>query len=215
MGTSIVTIQEFGALACFVLAAMVVMAPVPSLMGTRRARVPRRADFRRRSLGGASARLISLATATVGLLVLATACGPVPSSERVDLNPNGVIFPAEATDAELGWISGESAGSWTPTEADVAALEEALVPFLRQAKHPWLRPDPPIWERVPQYYRQYLGVVEDGERVIFANFFCHVAEGQDWQRELVFVMDGGDCYFSLKYDPQQRRFFDLNVNGEA
>jgi hypothetical protein len=28
-------------------------------------------------------------------------------------------------------------------------------------------------------------------------------------------MDGGDCYFQVKYNPQTGKFFDFAVNGQS
>ena len=151
------------------------------------------------------------------LLAVLAACQPVPSPATTPspaLNPNGVIFSAKQTERELSYIAPQAIGAWTPTAAEVAKLEAALPAFLQNAKNDWLRPDPPIWEREPDTMRQYLGIVEDGAEVIYANFFCN-AHDDDWHNELVMVMDGGDCYFQVKYDPGTDKFFDFSVNGES
>jgi hypothetical protein len=135
---------------------------------------------------------------------------PVAQSER---SPNGVIFSAEQAEVQFPSIGMQVEGTWTPTDADVARLEAALPDFLRTAEDPWLMPDPPIWERAPEYKRQYLGIIEAGEQVIYANFFC--SDHENWQEQVVFVLDGGDCYFQVKYNPQTDEFYDLSVNGQA
>jgi hypothetical protein len=57
---------------------------------------------------------------------------PPPPAER---SPNGVIFTAEQAGENLTWLNGEIEGVWTPTDADVVALEADLLPFLRTAEH--------------------------------------------------------------------------------
>ena len=37
----------------------------------------------------------------------------------------------------------------------------------------------------------------------------------DWNTRLVVVLDGGSCFFVVKYDPESQEFMDLVVNGEA
>jgi hypothetical protein len=32
---------------------------------------------------------------------------------------------------------------------------------------------------------------------------------------LIFVSDGGSCYFELNYEPQSGTFSDLSIHGEA
>ncbi len=123
----------------------------------------------------------------------------------------GVIFAASTEERDISFYRGE--GGWLPQPADIEALEAALIPFLRQAEHPWLRPEPPIWERVPTYVRQYRGVLVDGERVIYAAFFCRALDG--WQTEVIDILDGGDCYFQVGYNLDTNEFIYFSVNGES
>lgn len=152
-------------------------------------------------------------TATAIPTVAATA---TPEASTVIQNENSIIFPAEAV--QEGWWGEagyrEAGESWTPQPEQIAALEAALVPFLQNADDPWLKPDPPIWERLPDYERQYAGLVEEGQRIIYGNFFCD-GEIFEWQQEWIVVDDGGDCYFQIKYDVERDRLFDLSVNGAA
>jgi hypothetical protein len=67
---------------------------------------------------------------------------------------------------------------------------------------------------VPDYKRQYLGILENGEQIIYANFFCD-ATFEEWRQEFVLVNDGGDCFFQVKYNVATGEFYDFSVNGEA
>ena len=125
-----------------------------------------------------------------------------------------MIFTAEQSEEFLPWLEPQAEGTWTPSDADVANLEGNLLPFLHTAEHRMWRPEPPIWERVPDYMRQYVGLIENGKQVIYANFFCD-AYDMPWREDLVFVSDGGDCFFQVKYDIANGEFYDLNVHGEA
>lgn len=102
-------------------------------------------------------------------------------------------------------------GYWTPEQAQILALETQLGPYLQQAAG---QSDPTIVPRLPEYKRQYAGIVRAGRQLIYINAFCQTL-GIDWQRELVVVDDGGACFFSLIYDPQRGAFTDLLINGEA
>jgi hypothetical protein len=57
--------------------------------------------------------------------------------------------------------------------------------------------------------------MKEGKQVIYANFFCQVFDGMDWEEEFVFVSDGGDCYFQVLYHVATGEFSDFSVNGEA
>lgn len=105
-------------------------------------------------------------------------------------------------------------GDWAPTVKEVLTLEEQLVTYLPQQQHAFDSLQAPIVERLPSYKRQYWGALENEKRVIVVNLFCD-APHYDWTEQLVFVLDGGDCYFRLKYDVEAGTFFNLIVNGSA
>jgi hypothetical protein len=121
-----------------------------------------------------------------------------------------VIFEREAA---RKWMSGRSDTGelWTPALADVTALEAKLPAYLRASYKDQSKE--PLWKRAPGYKRQYFGITYQGARVIYANFFCDAPAS--WRTVLVDVDDGGDCYFSVKYDAKRGTFQDLMVNGEA
>jgi hypothetical protein len=129
---------------------------------------------------------------------------------------DGVIFAGEnAKDAGVEFDFSEPIiDYWTPTEADVAALEAGLVPFL-ESEIPQDHYNRRILERLDLYKRQYFGLtLQAGQPVIYANFFC-VDEFDYWLESLVFVMDGGECFFQLVYDPATAEFSRLRINGMA
>lgn len=100
---------------------------------------------------------------------------------------------------------------WTPSRAEVLALEERLGPYVRAAA-PQDYPGP--LKSLAAYKRQYQGLWIKEQRVIAVNFFCN-AHRIEWQRHIVFVTDGGSCYFEVKYDIATGEFFDLSIHGEA
>jgi len=125
----------------------------------------------------------------------------------------GIIFSSErAEQMDLAPFFGSTLeGYWTPGEADIMELEGGLESYLQQEAS---RDHPDLWQRLPEYKRQYFGLLESGRREIYANFFCDTL-GKDWKRDFVSVLDGGDCFFSVKYDVNTDAFFDLYVQGES
>lgn len=123
----------------------------------------------------------------------------------------GAIFPENevATLVQPQFIT-QLDGAWTPTPAQIATMEAAMPAFLEASGE---FSDRAIG-RLPEYIRQYAGVTLDGRDLIFVNAFCDGAE-QDWTTEPVFVMDGGDCFFQVRYDPATAQFVNLMVNGDA
>jgi len=105
---------------------------------------------------------------------------------------------------------------WVPTVEEVRTLEKQLGTYLPQHRDAFDGSNIPIEERLPTYRRQYWGILENERRVIFVNFFCNsVPTPTDWTTQEVIGIDGGDCYFKIRYDVETGTFFDLYVNGSA
>ncbi len=102
-------------------------------------------------------------------------------------------------------------GFWTPSPDDILKLEETLVAYLSK-KSSYFYQQPPVWERLDEYQRQYVGLERDGKQIIYGNFFCD-SMSLDWQKTFVVVIDGGDCYFQVEYDVEGGLFIMLAVNG--
>jgi hypothetical protein len=119
----------------------------------------------------------------------------------------GGIVPEQ--DAE--GLDPQAQGYWTPVERDVLALEAGLAAFLREAAP---ERSPELWQKQAPYKRQYAGLIRDGRRLIYASFFCSTQD-DEWRRQVLFVMDGGDCFFQLTYDVERDAYGDLMVNGES
>lgn len=116
----------------------------------------------------------------------------------------GVILPPNAGPA-FGF---QNLTFWMPEESQIQALEAEIENYLG------LRGLGPFGFKIREYKRQYLGVEENGQKLIYANFFCD-ALGIDWQKEPVIIADGGSCYFQVRFNPETGEFTDLQFNGEA
>ncbi len=66
-----------------------------------------------------------------------------------------------------------------------------------------------------RYKRQYVAVINSkGEKEVWVNCFCG-AGNQNWKKNLIFVRDGGNCYFNLKINLTTEKHYELSVNGDA
>jgi hypothetical protein len=66
-----------------------------------------------------------------------------------------------------------------------------------------------------RYKRQYIAVInKKGEKEVWINCFCERGSS-NWRKEIVEVLDGGNCYFNLKINLTRKTYSDLRVNGEA
>ena len=105
------------------------------------------------------------------------------------------------------------ASYWRPTPADIAQAEAELPAFLQTAA---AERNPDLWQKIPTYARQYTGIEQNGRRSILINAMCDTyAQDNDWRSVMIFVLDGGDCFFNVMYYPDDGSFDHLLVNGDA
>jgi hypothetical protein len=158
------------------------------------------------------------ATGTVTSTIAAGAAVTRTATPRVTpgttITPSATITPATTLyvgDGFEGVIFGD--GDWAPAPTTIAALEARLEDYIAEHQSSFSADKPPMAERVRGYKRQYWGEIEEGRRVVFVNAMCRAPDV--WKQNKVLVLDGGDCFFQVKYDPERGIFYDLQVNGEA
>jgi hypothetical protein len=116
--------------------------------------------------------------------------------QRVEVNGNpGVILDVETYSHDLE--------GWTPTEAQLQEAEDA-VPAVG---------DDGVREPEMDGYRQYVGIIDDGERKIVINSMCD--EIDDWENKFIMIADGGSCFWNALYNVDTGEMEYLIVNGEA
>jgi hypothetical protein len=144
----------------------------------------------------------------------------------------GVIFDASEARLIRSFVDGDVHGFWTPSEGDVVLFERNLWPALEAGiqEPDILSPTEPdrvyrrvlpqhlrtILERLPNYRRQYFGVVGSNDvKRLFVSLFPASAEDNTWTRRYVFVFDGGTSYWRIQFDLASQRFLHFNTNGFA
>jgi hypothetical protein len=117
----------------------------------------------------------------VGLLVVLLGAGVVAAVRTAAKTDAPVERPKAAepdrntipADKAVGFMKGalgvEFSEAWTPSRDDVAELEERILAYLKRTEPRRSRVG---WSDLPTYRRQYVGVMQKGRRVIWANFFC-------------------------------------------
>jgi hypothetical protein len=104
-----------------------------------------------------------------------------------------------------------SGGEWEPSADAIQPLQESLEKYVRaqaQTQHRTLSE----WN---SYRFQYQGQASDNRRYVFVSAFCYIDDGVNLHERIVLVLDGGGCFFTVKYDPSEQRFYDLVINGDA
>jgi hypothetical protein len=160
------------------------------------------------------------------LTLIASACSPAPSSTQPG-SPDAVIASVSTFAADSAVVfAGDKAlelaepcsrpapgpidSAWTPSEADIAAMEPALSAYLAEqlsAAQETAGAD--------AYLRQYGGLVIDGRRVIVVNGFRRDAAGDlgTWRDFPMIICDGGPIMFGVEYDPAAGAFANFAFNG--
>jgi hypothetical protein len=99
-------------------------------------------------------------------------------------------------------------GTWTATARQRDEVSSGIQEFVKQqAKEQNLKL--PRWS---SYSFQYQEQVDGNQKIIFVNAFCIAPPGYVRQRFVV-VLDGGPCFFQVKFDPQTKQFSQLRFNG--
>jgi hypothetical protein len=121
----------------------------------------------------------------------------------------GVILPENARTLQNLYPLGTA--YWTPSVADVLEAETRLEPFLKASKHPQV---PEILQNLKTYKRQYRGILEGGQKFLVVRFFCD-APLKDLTGQEAVILDGGPCFFNVRYSISTKTFSDLEINGYA
>ena len=101
-------------------------------------------------------------------------------------------------------------GSWEPTADDIEKLESRLsrVSKLQSQRGEFIA-DP------SSYYRQYIGIIVGGRKLIYVNAFDYGMLRSDWRKRLINICDGGTSAWGVLYDPKTSEFSELATNGRA
>ena len=125
---------------------------------------------------------------------------------------DGVIVPQDKARDFYG--SSSVTAYFTPSRDDVLAAESQLQEYLEEKTpqslgFPFV---PDLGQDLANYKRQYVGIILNGKKKIWLNFFCN-ALNANWRQMPYSVLGGGGCYFNLLYDIESGAFSDLWVNG--
>jgi hypothetical protein len=123
---------------------------------------------------------------------------------------------------------------WTPAQVEITKLERGIGTVLERMLESVRRDAPKGVEAVAtDYFRQYVGVIIGGRRLIYVNgfhrSFLEVMGNAtrltsrdttlpastyrfDWLHAAVVVCDGGAGFFGVLYDPRRDRFFEFHFN---
>jgi len=116
----------------------------------------------------------------------------------------------------MDYLFGKGYKEYTPAEDDIEAAEKLLIEGMEMQKMGTVNR---LLNRKPEdYFRQFVGAINSkGEKIIWVNCFCKTEESsfKDWKKNIVYVKDGGNCFFNLKTNISANTLTDFFVNGNG
>ncbi|WP_460470295.1 hypothetical protein [Emticicia fontis] len=131
------------------------------------------------------------------------------------------IIPYNPTEV---WVF-ENGKSTELTTIEMDKIERLLEAYIREYNVPQLKRYNQWNEAFPKehykkekfiidlkrYKRQYVAIINaKGEKEVWINCFC--SNPKYWEKYIVEVLDGGNCYFNLKINLTKDTYYDLIVN---
>lgn len=174
--------------------------------------------------------MVSVRHAVIAAVLAVASCAPAPPEPPLGAAQEEVaelwtadtrtVLTGDAARSLARQCSRISPGSvedvWTPTDAEVEAIEDDLILLVaREMEEAGEDPSP------GGYFRQYAGFVIGGRRVIYVNGVDESAIQRqpnpehpfDWRTQAVQICDGGPITFGVEYDPATRQFYNFAFNG--
>lgn len=145
---------------------------------------------------------------------VAAAGASLAQSPEMKLPGAGVfILPVNAGQSLLRQCSRETPTNvsqfWNPSPEQIQKLESLLPQYVRHGTDR----NPNIPDNV-EYHRQYVGIVVNGKRLIYGNFYpASVSDLFDEKSMPVVVCDGSAYFWGIVFEPDSSAFLDLQVNG--
>lgn len=104
--------------------------------------------------------------------------------------------------------------TWVPDDKMVLSVEanldkiEHLAPNLCCLRNVHI-------SNVRGYFRQYVGIISEGRRLIYINAFRGPNTRKNWLTAPVIACDGGTSFWGAIFDPDTGEFSQLAINGVA
>ena len=113
-----------------------------------------------------------------------------------------------------------SSGRWKPSFEETQKALAAILVFLDKpsSTNDWTKSEiKKIREHAKEYRVQFMGVVREGRRVIWCNFFPASRKDhfQEWKQQQIMVDDGGFWFWQIDYDPNTGKCSNFTSNGYA
>lgn len=114
---------------------------------------------------------------------------------------------AAVANADNIWVKAKE-GNWEPSGEILTAMKTEIEAYVKNEAKVQRR-ELLNWN---EYMFQYLATEVKGQKNILVNALCGKRDPQELEY-FHLTAGGGNCYFSLKYDPEKKHYYGLFVNG--
>jgi hypothetical protein len=119
-------------------------------------------------------------------LIVLTVVGCSTKQEQI----TGVILPTSKGHYLPYSNDGKPTGGWKLSKAMIKKAQPVILEYIKDS-------DKEIFENLDQYRCQYFGIIINGKKRIYCNFFWLTEDKKDWRTNPIVVDDGGNWYFQL------------------
>jgi hypothetical protein len=131
-------------------------------------------------------------------------------SDGTMVSPQSVILPAEFRLRLVQSCWGKPAYAaditdyWMPRPDETKQMEQLLPAHLQQT---------PVRGPFSEYYRQYVGIIASGKRLVFVSALGEEWLDGDWTCKPIIACGGSTDFWRVAFDPQTKQFSHWDVNG--
>lgn len=130
--------------------------------------------------------------------------------------------------SQVKWAVGDYKSLWIPSYGQLQIADSIIKDAVSKISKSFYRRL--CVDSFDSYYRQLVCYTTDeGDSLIYINALCHIYDRPlmdsngnfiemrraDWQKYVIDVKDGGDCFWHITIDIRKKKYLRFNVNGEA
>ena len=144
----------------------------------------------------------------IGSFFTMVSCKELLPMEVINSQYHGYILPKNVVEVEE--FRGKSYAEIELTLKDVEKTEKILSAYIKAN-------NASIAKKLKSYKRQYIGLSSQGKKIVYINFFIPTDKNylEEWDKELLITLDGGDNFFNIKVNIDDKFCFDFYINGDS